>query len=263
MAGSKDGKGAGRGSGKAPARDLAVLRAFMDRATLLAFDLDGTIAPIMEDPMAARVPVSLRRALVRLGRLAPVAVITGRGCADARGRLGFEPRYLVGNHGAEGLPAQDGREDSWNGLCRVWVRQLLARLPAGMGGLFLEDKGTSLSVHYRGAHDRDAADREVLAVATALSPTPRLIPGHCVVNILPPDAPDKGDAVAVLMHDSGCARAVFVGDDETDETVFRRTDLRVLGIRVGPCVSTAARLRLPAQDDVARLVDELIALLSA
>jgi trehalose 6-phosphate phosphatase len=35
-----------------------------------------------------------------------VAIITGRAIADARTMLGFMPRYLIGNHGAEGVPAR-------------------------------------------------------------------------------------------------------------------------------------------------------------
>jgi hypothetical protein len=51
----------------------------------------------------------------------------------------------------------------------------------------------------------------------------------------------------------------FVGDDETDEDVFRRRDERVIGVRVGTLLRSEARFLLRGQEQVGLLVDELVA----
>ena len=79
----------------------AALAAVMRRDPLLAFDFDGTLAPIVDRPGDASVPDNVSRCLAKLARAHPVAIITGRSIADVRARLGFEPHFVIGNHGAE------------------------------------------------------------------------------------------------------------------------------------------------------------------
>src|SRR5215831_7843340 len=66
---------------------------------LLAFDFDGTIAPMNARPEESRVADAVADLLARLASQRPVAVITGRSVDDVRPRLGFTPQYIVGNHG--------------------------------------------------------------------------------------------------------------------------------------------------------------------
>ena len=87
-----------------PAGDAALAQ-FLARRPLLAFDFDGTLAPIVSRPDDARVPDTLAAMLARLAGLAPVAIVTGRQVDDVRPRLGFTPTYVVGNHGAPGSPS--------------------------------------------------------------------------------------------------------------------------------------------------------------
>ena len=77
------------------------LQAVMRLRPLLAFDFDGTLAPIVARPDEARVAEAVSRGLAALARDLPVAIITGRSVADVRPRLGFAPHYVIGNHGAE------------------------------------------------------------------------------------------------------------------------------------------------------------------
>src|SRR6186713_659242 len=77
------------------------LQDVMHLRPLLAFDFDGTLAPIVARPDEARVPESVSLGLAELARDLPVAIITGRSVADVRPRLGFAPHYVIGNHGAE------------------------------------------------------------------------------------------------------------------------------------------------------------------
>ena len=94
-----------------------------------------------------------------------------------------------------------------------------------------------------------------------LVPTPDIVHGKRVLNLLPPDAPHKGEALQSLLGLSGCARAMYIGDDVTDEDVFRMRMPEVLSIRVGRKRKSAAEMYLKNQAEVARLVRRLVAML--
>jgi trehalose 6-phosphate phosphatase len=238
---------------------LAALSDFIDRTTLFTFDLDGTLAPIIEDPDRIMIPGDVREKLMRLCHLANVAVLTGRARNDARAHLGFESRFIVGNHGAEGLPGWEQREEEFVRLCRQWEDQLWAILTHALeSGIIIENKGSSLTLHYRKAPDREAAHTEILRAIQRLEPLPRRISGKCVENIMPSDSLNKGEALLQLMRHAGSDRSVFIGDDVTDEDVFRLRNDHVLGIRVGNSSPSEADYCLSDQNQIGRLLDEII-----
>ena len=240
------------------AAGLAALRDFIDAGTLLAFDLDGTLAPIIADPDKIVIPDDVSRRLTALQKMAPVAVISGRSRADALTHLGFTPAYLAGNHGAEGLPGHKGEESGYVSLCSSWKKQLGTLLPdEEASGIVLEDKGATLTLHYRNSDNRERAHGEILNAIARLVPQPRSGSGKFVENIAPPAAPHKGIALLSIMAHLGCSRALFVGDDETDEDVFRLDDARILGIRVGMNVDSAASWCLSSQDEIGDLLDRI------
>lgn len=202
---------------------------------LLAFDFDGTLAPIVDRPDDARVLPALVPLLVRAAARWPVAVVTGRALADMRDRLGFVPQHLVGSHGAEGLAPADADAavaalDPW----RARLRDAAQRLRAA--GVELEDKGASLALHYRRAAD-PAQARRVLDAVLAQAPQDgapvHRFGGKCVENLVAAAAPDKGDAVHHLAQRTGARAVLFVGDDVTDESVFRRALPEWVTVRVG------------------------------
>ncbi len=234
----------------------AAMSRFIRRNTLLAFDFDGTLAPIVPLPDAARTPMTICLAMRRLCEIASVAVITGRSVADIRERLDFTPKYIVGNHGAEGLPGAAGANES-RADAEAWTYQIDGardRLPPG---IFLEDKVHSLSLHYRTAPDREAAKQAIDALVQTLSPKPRVIGGKCVVNLLPANSADKFDALLSLQRHEGAGNALFIGDDETDENVFRRALPDWLTIRVGHDAPSAAAYCLNSQNEMATLIQRI------
>ncbi|HZA96381.1 MAG TPA: trehalose-phosphatase, partial [Burkholderiaceae bacterium] len=90
---------------------------------MFAFDFDGTLAPIVPRPNAARAAVGVQRRLARLARSALVAVISGRSLADLRERIPGEVRYCIGNHGSEGI-VEANDADAMREMCGAWVSQL-------------------------------------------------------------------------------------------------------------------------------------------
>ena len=240
------------------------LRNFISNSTLYAFDLDGTLAPIVADPANIAIPADVRSRLMALQQIAPVAIITGRSRADALTHLGFVPDFLAGNHGAEGLPGCEELEDDYVRLCGGWKKQLHELLPdPSVSGIFLEYKGATLTLHYRNAANREHAHTEILNAISRLAPPPRTCSGKFVENIVPITAPHKGTAILSIMEHLGYSRALFVGDDVTDEDVFGLEDNRILGIRVGMSSASAAAYYLHSQGEIVVLLDRIMEAITA
>jgi trehalose 6-phosphate phosphatase len=232
-----------------------VLDRFARAKTLLAFDFDGTLAPIVADPDRAAMRTSTRRLLESVARVYPCVVISGRSREDVGRRLrGVGLAGVVGNHGLEPWH----RESRAGQGSRRWIPLLQERLGA-IPGIAIEDKGLSIAVHYRQCRDRKAARARVLAAAARLGPA-RLLGGKEVLNILPAGAPHKGLALERARARLRCEAAVYVGDDETDEDVFAlgRPE-RLLGVRVGRKRGSAAAFYVRTQADVDRLLRRLLA----
>lgn len=230
---------------------------------LCAFDFDGTLAPLVPVPDDARLPDGIREQLLRLAQYAPIAIVTGRGIDDIRPRLGFDPDFLVGNHGLEGVPGWESMAAAHAHACSGWREQLQRALPEHDPGLLLEDKRYSLSVHYREAADPEAAARRLEALFETLSPQPRIVAGKFVYNLLAEDRCHKGTALARLMELGGARHAIYVGDDVTDEDVFRMRHPDILSVRVEQSEASSAELYIPGPADMARLLEELEARLHA
>lgn len=209
----------------------SLLDDFCGEDTLFAFDFDGTIAPLVSDPDEAFTLKTLRLPLRKLSKMAPTAVISGRGKADVASRLGFPTSFVIGNHGLEGLREFEVKADRAEKICRQWVKQLQKALPEDPG-VYLEDKGHSLSVHFRHAA-RPIKIKNILSQEISkLAPAPRVVGGKLIFNLVPKGSPHKGTALKVLMGKTGVSRAIFVGDDVTDEDAFAEKG-QILSIRVG------------------------------
>ncbi|HAD05113.1 MAG: trehalose-phosphatase [Desulfuromonadales bacterium GWD2_61_12] len=236
-------------------RGLAALARFVAADTLFAFDLDGTLAPIVAEYAGATLDEPMRTALRQLDQLAKVAVVTGRSRRDALAILGFEPFFLIGNHGAE-WPGAESQNKKFLQQCTLWEERLRKDLHE-IEGIEIEFKGASISLHYRKARDADDALSRIDAVIGQLAPRPKRIGGKFVVNLLPVEALTKGEALVTAMNELGLARAIFFGDDLTDEEVFRLGSVRVLGIHVGRDDQTAATYYLEQQSEMLGLLHML------
>ncbi|HOJ50905.1 MAG TPA: trehalose-phosphatase [Syntrophales bacterium] len=230
------------------------LAKFVDVETLFAFDLDGTLAPIVDDPGKVRIPSEVIRGLEELKKWAYVAVITGRSCGDARLRLGFIPHHIIGNHGAEGVVGWEAKEREFQRMALNWERQLRKFLD-GKSGIVLENKGMSITLHYRGARNISEVQTVLEEAISHLSPEPRRIGGKYVENLLPEEAPDKGEAFLQLMNAIGRSKGFFAGDDETDEDVFHLTGDNIFTVRVGKSFHSRAGYYLKSQREVASMLE--------
>ncbi|MCL5109388.1 MAG: trehalose-phosphatase [Chloroflexi bacterium] len=263
------------------AADLAVraaLEVLREPPVALLTDVDGTISPIADRPEAARVSPLCRRALAVLaGRLALVAVVSGRPAREAQQLLDLPGIAYVGNHGfevwREGVLQILPEAVPFVPLLGQVLRDLPARLP-GLLGVIFEEKGATASIHYRLAADPALARREILAALASLPSAGQLrwTEGRMVVELRPPLAVDKGTAVGALLRAQELRGAVYLGDDTTDVDAFkalrlwaaersgRALNLAVLAVETPPEVVAQADYALPGVDAVERFLDRLAAL---
>lgn len=232
-----------------------VLEQFACSNVLLAFDFDGTLAPIVADRDGAAMRPTTRACLAELSRLYPIVVISGRGQADVHRRLnGTGVCDVVGNHGIEPWKATARLKEE----VRRWLPVLHERL-FSMRGVKIEDKGFSVAIHYRQSREKKRAQAAIHEAALELGDI-RVIGGKQVVNFLPLGAPHKGLALERERRGHGCDTAIYVGDDETDEDVFGLEQPgRLLAIRVGAKRSSQAAYCIRSQNEM----DELLRVLAA
>jgi trehalose 6-phosphate phosphatase len=199
---------------------LARLAEEPDGAAIL-LDVDGTLAPIVPRPEQASVPVETRTELERLAaRYALVACVSGRPGDDARRLVGVEGVKYVGLHGLELEAEAERHRDAIHGFAETvdWP---------------VEDKGLTISFHYRGVADEDGARAELERVAErARHAGFHARFGRKVLEILPPVEAHKGTAVRHLLEAAKLDRALYAGDDRTDLDAFRALEELALGVRV-------------------------------
>lgn len=233
-----------------------VLQQYAWSNALLAFDYDGTLAPIVSVPARASMRELTRRLLTEAARRYPCIVISGRAQRDAAQWLrGIPLRQVVGNHGVEPWQATPPLMAEVRG----WMPILTRRLSA-FKGVWVEDKRYSVAAHYRHSRQKKKARAAILEAAAELGSV-RLVGGKQVINILPEGAPHKGMALLRERDRLHCDTALYLGDDVTDEDVFGLNQPgRLLTIRVGPRRGSAASYFVRSQAAVDELLKILIEL---
>jgi len=232
---------------------------------VLLLDLDGTLAPIAATPEAARVPpetLSILAELVNTGW--SVAIVSGRPAAQVRAMVPIKGVRVYGSHGVE----PDG--DVGVFVSRD-VRRRLRSLAVAAERLALLSPGARVEVKPTGIalHDRRVQNihlgpwrssvRNLLAYfdLTGLE----VLRGRRVIEVRPRGV-HKGIVADRLIGEGGAgwpdASVVAIGDDRTDEDLFRAVSGRGLGVRVGrPSRTTAAERRLTSPAAVRRFLESL------
>jgi trehalose 6-phosphate phosphatase len=147
---------------------------------------------------------------------------------------------------------------------RPLLERAAARIRTGLAevpGAFLEDKGLTLSVHFRQAPDRADEVRRVVDDAVAGEAGLRTTAGKMVLEVRPRVEWDKGRAVLFLleqMRPPAGAPVLYLGDDATDEDAFRalaawRPEGEGVLVADHPAPDSAARAWLRSPEEVGAL----------
>lgn len=227
------------------------------------FDLDGTLAPIVERPEQASVPASTRHLLAELQRQSggAVAIISGRAAKQIDIMTHPLRLPLSGLHGAQwrGANGQLHEVELPEGQISALYQQL-TEIANRHPGTMVEHKGLSVALHYRTAPQHaDSVNAMATQLATRFGNVFELQTGKMVVEFKPPGV-DKGQALQRFMGEPiFCGRTpVMAGDDTTDESAFEVANRHGgITIRIGPG-STSARYRLSSPEALAQWMASLL-----
>jgi trehalose-phosphatase len=246
------------------------------RHVLFLTDFDGTLTPIVEKPELAVLPEATRnllRALTSQGHIT-IGIISGRALADLKQKVNINGVIYAGNHGFEiegpGLNFVNPIVDEIMPFYRI-IRQVLVLTLGTIKGVFVEDKGITLSVHYRLADEQKVKDVERLVQSAIKRPKLlglfKVTSGKKVYEVRPSVNWDKGKAIRLLMKRYGKGGRnsgllpMYLGDDLTDEDGFQVIEKYGNGItvHVGESKSDSiARYFLKSPDEVQKFLVKLL-----
>jgi trehalose 6-phosphate phosphatase len=262
-----------------PASALPAALGGIDPASLvLLLDVDGVLAPIVDDPAAAAVPAETQQLVARaVERCALVGVVTGRGLERAQEMVPVPGAWYAALHGTH-IVSPDGVEDICDVTAGAREHVAIAAQLAQTVGWAYEDKGATVTIHFRqrGNLGQQVDPAHVKAqLLTVLNPLKvEIHDAKQVLEVRPKGGRTKGDAVRLLSAAAPdrAQAVVFIGDDRTDLDGFLAMDelrtandgsLRFVKVAVGgdeaPAdLVAAADVVLPGQESVAPLIAGLL-----
>jgi trehalose-phosphatase len=244
---------------------------------LLLSDYDGTLTPIVSRPEEAVLSPEVREKLCALTETPnfSVGIVSGRSLLEVKTLVGIEGIYYAGNHGLEieglGLKLINSAAEA----AQAELKDLAGKLSTRLGrieGVIVENKGLSLSVHYRLVGEADV-ERVAEIFRQLTSPWQRdgkirVTSGKKVWEVRPPIDWHKGKAVETIIKGIKASfepeqlLTIYLGDDTTDEDAFK-TLRRPEGwsIFIGQeNVSSSADYFLSSTSEVETFLSRLLAL---
>lgn len=203
-------------------------------------DMDGTVSPIVPVPDDARITPENAKLLKALNQhLSLVAVVSGRAVQDVAAKVGLPELVYMGNHGMERL--DDGQVIVAPEIAafRPNLESAIADLQAHLvDGLWIEDKQTTLSIHYRNTQNpvEFALAFKPIVEQIAQQNGLQAFAGRMIFEIRPAVKVNKGEAFKYLIDTYRLDAALYIGDDTTDVDAFKMAKaLR----EAGDCVAYA------------------------
>ena len=247
-----------------------------DKYVMLFLDYDGTLTPIVESPAKALISKQTKHLLKRLSAnyRCKLAIISGRALQDIKKKIGVRNIIYSGNHGLEiegpSIRFEVPVSFNYKTIIKQIKKELNKRL-SPINGVLLEDKGFSLSLHYR------LVDKERIpfvkttfneVVSPYLNNKIKTKTGKKVLEVRPPVEWDKGKVALWLLDKQRyilCGKSVmpiYIGDDVTDEDAFRALKNKSLTVFVGNPKKSHAKYYLKNTKEVFEFLKRLWSLFS-
>jgi trehalose 6-phosphate phosphatase len=229
--------------------------------TALLLDIDGTLLDIASTPDGVAVPPDLKASICvlyeRLGRA--LAFVSGRTLESIDALFSPPTLPAIGCHGAQLRPSADHIETV--DIVPAHFGALFSDIATLAAGILVEDKQFSVAIHYRLAPEaEEQIVRRLLEHRDAIAAAGlQLLRGKAMVEIKS-RAYNKGSALKALMSYPPFSgrRPVFLGDDTTDEDVFRvLPDFGGIGLSVGRRIQ-GAKGTFDSPADVRRWLAKLV-----
>lgn len=238
------------------------------RNRCLLLDYDGTLVPFTRIPSEAAPDNAVRELLGRLcaDESNHVVVISGRDLSSLDRWLGMLPLTLVAEHGASYRP----RNGAWQQMVSVselWkdeIRRVMQLFVIRCAGSFIEEKRNTIAWHYRNTQTGlgFSRSRELLNMLSQLiqNTTLQVIDGNKVVEVRVSGF-DKGASALKIVNETDPDFVLCLGDDTTDEDMFKALEGDAYTIKVNNGAS-AAQYTILSQQEVVPLLHSLTVPLS-
>jgi len=210
---------------------------------LLLLDYDGTLAPFCANPYDAKPSYELKELLQELSRHATVVLLSGRDHFVMEEWLGDLDIHLVAEHGIWQFENKQWKQakalsSAWKSEIHPVIQQFVEKTP----GSFIEEKPFSLAFHYRRS-DTWLAEVRTPQLMNALRPLCEanglnILDGNKVVEVRIAGI-DKGNAAQKWLSGNDWDFVMAIGDDTTDEDMFRVLPETAYSIKVGSQISQA------------------------
>lgn len=249
-------------TGRAQAGVIQQFASAPRRALLL--DYDGTLIPFAQTPTLARPDKELIELLVALSQETEneLAIISGRPRASLEEWFGDLRIALIAEHGVW-LRAKDAPWRALKTITTEWkerVRPILQFYVDRLPGALLEEKEFSLAWHYRRADPEEALVRARELLDTLADYTRNIdlqvLEGDKVLEVRSTGI-TKGIAANEWLSAQTPGFILAIGDDWTDEELFRALPATACTVRVG-LAQTAARYHLGNPAAVRRMLRSLL-----
>ncbi len=212
---------------------LTMLREHPERTAVLS-DFDGTLALLVNDPLEARLLEGSVEALTRLTqKYGLVGVVSGRPVSFLAQHLTVSGLWVSGLYGLESMIDGEIVEMEEALPWRSVVGEVVHLTREALPGLIAEDKGLSMTIHFRTAPEREAEVREWVD-QVAISSGLLVREAKASMELHPPVLADKGSVIeAKVQAHGGLETVCFLGDDRGDLPAFAAlTRLGEDGMRV-------------------------------
>ena len=203
---------------------------------LLLIDYDGTLTPIVEKPELANLSPEVRICLQELAENSRITlgIISGRTLGDLKRKVVIDGIFYAGNHGLEIMGPAISYVNSVAKETEPLLHSLyqdLGKALAGIQGARVDNKGLTLSLHYRLVDETQLDElTEIFSRFTRplnASSKIKITPGKKVYDIKPAVDWDKGKAIKFIaqkLEGENKPLMVYLGDDVTDYDGFRVVD---------------------------------------
>lgn len=234
------------------------------KSRCLLLDYDGTLVPFARKPEEAAPSKELKKLLYDLASdpANNVVIISGRDEATLEKWLGDLPISMVAEHGA----TFKLKNEQWLQTASIpnhWkdeIRPILQRFVTRCVGSFVEEKTNTIAWHYRNTHPElgFTRSRELINTLSELLGNTMLqvIDGNKVVEVRMSGF-DKGVIALKMVNDYSPEFILCIGDDTTDEDMFKALAERAYNVKVSNS-PTAAQYMVFTQKRVLQVLEQLM-----
>ncbi len=246
---------------------------FQNKQVFIFLDYDGTLTPIVETPQKAVISAVTKAVIEKISKKpnCKIAIISGRSLRDVKEKLSLDNIIYSGNHGLEiegpKIRFRATVSPEYISILNKIKKELNKKISA-VKGIFIEDKGLSLSLHFRQVSKKEiplvkAAFHETVIIYLVRNKI-KIKFGKMVLEVRPVLEWDKGKVVLWLLAREKFAKngvpilPIYIGDDLTDEDAFRAFKGIGLTVIVGNARSSLAQYYLKDTNEVRKLLEDIL-----